>query len=255
MTRAQALLARALDIPDGKPIPAYVQGRATELEYYLQDCRLPADHPVVQAHVAGIVADWRVQAVTLSMVQAIKVLCTAIGQEPPSLPPGSPQGACPRTIWRILSMALTGRPNAETLPASILARATELERLLRDARLPADHPHVQAHAARIVADGRMLIATGLAQQAATVLRAWQAETKRCQASLDRRKQELEDREAELDQRQKALEAREADAYERARVLHAREAALALRESNDAEQPAQSYWKRLWTQFKAQFWSK
>ena len=34
MTRPQAILARALDISDGKPLPAYVQGRASELEYY-----------------------------------------------------------------------------------------------------------------------------------------------------------------------------------------------------------------------------
>ena len=35
----------------------------------------------------------------------------------------------------------------------------------------------------------------------------------------------------------------------------REAALALRESKATEQPVQSYWMRLWTQFKARFWPK
>ncbi len=88
MTRPQAILARALDISDGKPLPAYVQRRATELEYYLQDCRLPADHPVVQAHVAGIVADWRAHVATQSMVQAVKALYTAMGQRIPSPPTG-----------------------------------------------------------------------------------------------------------------------------------------------------------------------
>ena len=255
MTRAQALLARALDIPDGKAIPAYVQGRASELEYYLQDCRLPADHPVVQAHVAEIVTDWRAHVAAQSMGQSAMTLYGAIGKTEPPPPPRLPQGTCPRAVWRLLSQATTGTPTVERLPATVLARAGELERLLREGRLPTGHPAVRAHAARIVSNGRVLEAAGLALQAAKALRAWREDAGRRQAILDRREQELEAKETELDRRQAELDAREADAYERARVLHAREAALALRESKGVEQPAQSCWRRLWTQFKAQFWSK
>ncbi len=255
MTRAQAVLATALGIRAGTALPAYVQGRARELDSYLQDSHLPSGHPVVLAHAARIATDWSVQVAAQNMGQAALALYATIGQPSPSPPPSSPRGAQPRAVWRLLATANGRSPNTDRLPATVLARADELARLLRDARLPADHPIVLAHAARIVSDSRVLEAAGLAQQAATALQAWLEDAKRRQAILDRREQELEAKETELDQRQKALEAREADAYERARVLHAREAALALRESKSAEQPAQSYWKRLWIQIKAQFWSK
>ncbi len=243
MTRPQAILARALDISDGKPLPTYVQRRATELEYYLQDCRLPADHPVVQAHVAEIVTDWRAHVAAQSMGQSAMTLYGAIGKTEPPPPPRLPQGTCPRAVWRLLSQATTGTPTVERLPATVLARAGELERLLREGRLPTGHPAVRAHAARIVSNGRVLEAAGLALQAAKALRAWREDAKRRQAILDRREQELEAKEAVLSRRQEALDAQDATLTERARVLHAQEKALELK-AGQAQPAAPGIWARI-----------
>ncbi len=255
MTRAaQALLARSLGIQAGTALPAYVQGRATELDVFLQDCRLPAGHPVVQAHAAGIASDWRAQEAASAQGTAALALYGAIGKPAPSPSPGSPRSVQSRAVWNILSTAMTGRPGAETLPAAVLARAGELDLLLREGRLPADHPIVRAHAARIVSDCRVLEAAGLALQATEMLRGWLREAGRRQASLDRREQTVEDREAALARRQEALDAQEAALTERTRVLDAREASLELRERQATEQPSQNRWTRIWTRFTAWFWS-
>ncbi|MCR5259951.1 MAG: hypothetical protein K6E40_17610 [Desulfovibrio sp.] len=206
------------------------------------------------AHAARIATDWSVQVAAQNMGQAALALYATIGQTAPSPPPGSLRGAYPSTVWRLLATAMGRSPSTDRLPATVLARADELDRLLRDARLPAGHPIVRAHAARIVSDSRVQEATELAQQTAKALRAWQAQAKQRQADLDRREQTVEDREAVLARRQAALDAQEAALTERTRVLDAREASLELRERQATEQPSQNRWTRLWTRFTAWFWS-
>ncbi len=171
MTRAQAVLARAMGIPAGTALPAYVQGRATEVDYLLQRSRLPAGHPVVQAHVAGIISDWRLLEAAVSMERSALDVLKALGQATPR-PPASRRGMLPRPVWTVMSMAWTGRPDAEALPDVVLARADEIIRLLRDARLPAEHPTVRAHAGRIAAECRAQEAAKLGRTAARALRAW-----------------------------------------------------------------------------------
>ena len=251
MTRAvQVLLARAMGVPDGEPLPAYVQGRSAEIDILLRESRLPAGHPVVQAHAAGIAMDWRAQEAAQALGQAALALYGATGQNAPSPPPGSPRGACSRAVWRLLSTAMTGTPDAERLPASVLARAGELDRVLREARLPANHPDVLAHAARIVVDSRVQEAAGLAQQASAMFRAWRAETKRRHDELVHREQAVESKEATLDQRLAELETREVAVVERERVLHAREASLELRDKST--RPAVP---GLWMRFKTWFMAR
>ncbi len=172
MTRSHVILANAIGIRNGTPIPPYVLRRATELDMFLQESRLPSDHPVVQAQMHAIVADWQTVNAAAALERNALTVLAAMGKKAPA-PPASRQGTCSRAVWTALSAAWTGRPDADALPDAILARAGEVAWLLQSQRLPPEHPAVRACAARIAADCRAQTAAGAARLAAAALRSWQ----------------------------------------------------------------------------------
>ncbi len=251
MTRAaQALLARALGVPAGTALPSYVQRRAQELDSYLQS-RLPPEHPVVVAHAAAIIAAWRSLKGAGAMGTAAGALYASMGQDAPT-PSASTRSTQSNTVWRLLSNAMQGIPSAERLPDSMLARCAELDALLRDSRLPEEHPFVQAHVAGIVVDSQATDAGWLARRAAQALKAWQAEQEQRQTALEAQALELQkqgrllestraeicQREATLEEQTKKLAQQQA---EQRRALDARKKALDKREAT----LARPVWKRWW----------
>ncbi len=172
MTRSQVILADAIGIRSGTPLPPYVLRRAAELDQLLQESRLPPEHPVVQAHVHAIAADWQTVSAAAVMERSALAVLETLGKTAPSVPT-SRRGTQSRIVWTALSAAWTGRPDADALPDAILARAGEVAWLLQAQRLPPEHPAVRACAARLVADCRAQIAASAARLAAAALRTWQ----------------------------------------------------------------------------------
>ena len=248
MTRAtQALLARALGVPAGTALPAYVQRRAKEIDYYLQESRLPPGHPVVVAHAASIVAAWRALRGAGAMGMAASALYDSMGQDSP-IPPSSPRSTQSSAVWNLLSMARHGMPNAERLSDSMLARGIEIDALLRAVLLPEEHPVVQDHVARIVVDSQEMDAGWMATQAAQALKAWHAGAKSQRTEQERREQELDAKQKALDaqalklqEQRRLLEGKQAEICQRHAALAIREATLDKRE----EALARPFWKRWW----------